>query len=49
MLQDQFSVHLKDENLIAVSRAGVELDFIQVTLLLVKYLTRASTSPSSNF
>jgi len=28
MLQDQFSVHLKDENLIAVGRAGVEVDFI---------------------
>jgi hypothetical protein len=28
MLQDQFSVHLKIENLIAVGRSGVEVDFI---------------------
>ncbi len=28
LLQDQFSVHLKDENLIATQRAGVEVEFI---------------------
>jgi hypothetical protein len=28
LLQDQFSVHLKDENLMAAQRAGVEVDFI---------------------
>jgi hypothetical protein len=28
LLQDQFSVHLKDENLIAAHRAGVEVEFI---------------------
>ncbi len=28
LLQDQFSVHLKEENVMAAQRAGVEVDFI---------------------